>query len=157
MMEIAGKDGVNMSRVSIYGMNVVSIGANGYTYLLDEQKQTYQAIRNPQQVMDGNLQFSRQGTCKVDGQDGWYFDEYKDASGQPITFYYNSDKVAILELGESKEDELGPMWLHVLQKAIPENMYFCLPSGWKSATGGAPALPTCATPWKDTEAANNLA
>ena len=52
------------------------------------------------------LRFVSQGTCRVNGADGWYYDQYS-AEGQSITFCYNSSKVSIIELG-GETDGLGP-------------------------------------------------
>jgi len=46
------------------------------------------------------LTFKQQGECKVDGQP-YYYDEYT-FEGTPVTFYYNSARVAIIDLGHGR-------------------------------------------------------
>ena len=144
-METATKGEVTMSRVNTNGMQNVILSANGYNYMLDEAKKTY----TPQATVDmqgsssmDKLTFVRQGTCKLNGAD-YYYDEWKTASGDRFFFYYNSPKVAAIEMmGTSvgSEGMTGPMSLLSFKSSIPKNMYFCLGNEWKKGNASTSAM-----------------
>ena len=139
-LEIANKAGVSMSRTSSNNMNAVMLTTSKGSYQLNEKEKTW--TFHPQDSnMPGmeTLKFSSQGTCKVNGQDGWYYDEYKSSDGTSFTFYYNSDKVSIIDIGGFGEG-FGPMNLISFSSRIPSNMYFCVGNDWKAASGGADQL-----------------
>ena len=142
-METAVKDGVSMSRTNANGANSVSLSADGYVYILDEAKKTYtpQAVEGGQQETD-KLTFVRQGTCQLNGID-YYYDEWKTAGGIRFVFYYNSKKVAAIEMtvaGMSDEEMSGPLSLLSFNSSIPKNMYFCLGREWKKGSAGGSAM-----------------
>ncbi len=134
-MEVAVRNGVAMMRMP--KMQQVSLIANSCTYQLNEASKTYTPIP-PQGVEPdfnfGKLSFQRQGVCKLNGVD-YYFDRYRSYSGQTITFYYNSNKVAAIDLG-LKEQGMGVMNLLAFDTRIPDNMYFCLSPEWKRGNMG---------------------
>lgn len=144
-METATKGEVTMNRVNTNGMQNVILSANGYNYMLDEAKKTY----TPQATVDmqgsssmDKLTFVRQGTCKLNGAD-YYYDEWKTASGDRFFFYYNSPKVAAIEMmGTSvgSEGKTGPMSLLSFKSSIPKNMYFCLGNEWKKGNASTSAM-----------------
>lgn len=144
-METATKGEVTMNRVNTNGMQNVILSANGYNYMLDEAKKTY----TPQATVDmrgsssmDKLTFVRQGTCKLNGAD-YYYDEWKTASGDRFFFYYNSPKVAAIEMmGTSvgSEGMTGPMSLLSFKSSIPKNMYFCLGNEWKKGNASTSAM-----------------
>ncbi|MBQ7195541.1 MAG: hypothetical protein IJS07_07900, partial [Bacteroidales bacterium] len=78
------------------------------------------------------------------------FDEYR-SNGSTITFYYNSDKVAIIDLGDP---QMGPVALQSFSPTIPKHMYFCVGNDWK---GDGIAPPRCSSPWTDNGPATELA
>lgn len=136
--EIAVRGDVSMSRATMPGRTVVTLGTEDYSYILDEKKKTWQG--NPNNSSEGDfshIRFVSQGTCRVNGADGWYYDKYS-ANSQDIIFYYNSSKVSIIELGGGM-NELGPMSLQSFSSTIPSNMYFCVGNDWKPASGGGAA------------------
>lgn len=144
-METATKGEVTISRVNTNGMKSVTLSANGYNYMLDEAKKTY----TPQAIPDARgggtmekLTFVRQGTCQLNGAD-YYYDEWKTASGNRFVFYYNSTKVAAIEMmgtGLGSDEMSGPMSLLSFNSSIPKSMYFCLGNEWKKGEGGASAM-----------------
>lgn len=144
-METATKGEVTMNRVNTNGMQNVILSANGYNYMLDEAKKTY----TPQAVVDmqgsssmDKLTFVRQGTCKLNGAD-YYYDEWKTANGDRFFFYYNSPKVAAIEMmgaGLGTEEMAGPMSLLSFKSSIPKNMYFCLGNEWKKGNASTSAM-----------------
>ena len=144
-METATKGEVSMNRVTTNGMENVILSANGYNYMLDEAKKTY----TPQATVDmqgsssmDKLTFVRQGTCKLNGAD-YYYDEWKTASGDRFFFYYNSPKVAAIEMmgaGLGTEEMAGPMSLLSFKSSIPKNMYFCLGNEWKKGNASTSAM-----------------
>lgn len=143
-METATKGEVTMNRVNTNGMQNVILSANGYNYMLDEAKKTYtaQAINNKQGGSMDKLTFVRQGTCQLNGTD-YYYDEWKTASGHRFVFYYNSPKVAAIEMmgtGLVSEEMAGPMSLLSFNSSIPKSMYFCLGNEWKKSEGGASTM-----------------
>ncbi len=143
-METATKGEVTMNRVNTNGMQNVILSANGYNYVLDEAKKTYtaQAIDNKQGGSMDKLTFVRQGTCQLNGTD-YYYDEWKTASGHRFVFYYNSPKVAAIEMmgaGLGTEEMAGPMSLLSFNTSVPKNMYFCLGNEWKKSEGGASTM-----------------
>lgn len=143
-METATKGEVSMNRVTTNGMENVILSANGYNYVLDEAKKTYtaQAIDNKQGGSMDKLTFVRQGTCQLNGTD-YYYDEWKTASGHRFVFYYNSPKVAAIEMmgtGLVSEEMAGPMSLLSFNPSVPKNMYFCLGNEWKKSEGGASTM-----------------
>lgn len=143
-METATKGEVSMNRVTTNGMENVILSANGYNYVLDEAKKTYtaQAIDNKQGGSMDKLTFVRQGTCKLNGAD-YYYDEWKTASGDRFIFYYNSPKVAAIEMmgaGLGTEEMAGPMSLLSFNPSVPKNMYFCLGKEWKKGQSSASAI-----------------
>ena len=143
-METATKGEVTMNRVNTNGMQNVILSANGYNYVLDEAKKTYtaQAIDNKQGGSMDKLTFVRQGTCKLNGAD-YYYDEWKTASGDRFIFYYNSPKVAAIEMmgaGLGTEEMAGPMSLLSFNPSVPKNMYFCLGKEWKKGQSSASAI-----------------
>lgn len=143
-METATKGEVTMNRVNTNGMQNVILSANGYNYVLDEAKKTYtaQAIDNKQGGSMDKLTFVRQGTCQLNGTD-YYYDEWKTASGHRFVFYYNSPKVAAIEMmgtGLVSEEMAGPMSLLSFNPSVPKNMYFCLGNEWKKSEGGASTM-----------------
>ncbi len=157
MIKMAIHGNVAMSRMRAMGRDMVSLGTDKANFLLDEKKKQWSALPNN----DGTPQFTTirfkgQGTCKVNGESGWYYDEYTTQPGQSVTFYYNSDKVAGVELG-GEMSALGAMALHSCSATIPADMYFCVGSDWTSAGAANPAPPQCATPWKDNGTAVELA
>lgn len=134
-MELAAREGVSMSRILSSAINVVSLAKGNYTYVLDEAAKTWRGQPAPSGMGDfPTLKFRRQGSCVVNGEQGWYFDEYAAGSGI-ITFYYNSAQPSIIDLGGQGEEEMGPMWLHSCTTTIPSNMYFCVGNDWKDAGG----------------------
>ena len=143
-METATKGEVSMNRVTTNGMENVILSANGYNYVLDEAKKTYtaQAIDNKQGGSMDKLTFVRQGTCKLNGAD-YYYDEWKTANGDRFIFYYNSPKVAAIEMmgaGLGTEEMAGPMSLLSFKSSIPKNMYFCLGNEWNKGNASTPAM-----------------
>lgn len=143
-METATKGEVSMNRVTTNGMENVILSANGYNYVLDEAKKTYtaQAIDNKQGGSMDKLTFVRQGTCKLNGAD-YYYDEWKTANGDRFIFYYNSPKVAAIEMmgaGLGTEEMAGPMSLLSFNPSVPKNMYFCLGKEWKKGQSSASAI-----------------
>ncbi len=148
-LETASRAGVTMSRVSMPGMNAVTLTAAGHIFQLDEKAKTWRSGMGLT-PMPGHMTFVRQGTCKLNGKAGWYFDEYS-SDGTTITFYYNSDKVAIIDLGDP---QMGPMALQSFSPTIPKNMYFCVGNDWK---GSGIAPPRCSSPWVDNGPAVELA
>ena len=144
-METATKGEVTMNRVNANGMKSVTLSANGYNYMLDEAKKTY----TPQAVVDiqgsssmEKLTFVRQGTCQLNGAD-YYYDEWKTASGNRFVFYYNSTKVAAIEMmgtGLGSDEMFGPMSLLSFNSSIPKSMYFCLGNEWKKSEGGTSTM-----------------
>lgn len=143
-METATKGEVSMNRVTTNGMENVILSANGYNYMLDEAKKTYtaQAIDNKQGGSMDKLTFVRQGTCKLNGAD-YYYDEWKTANGDRFIFYYNSPKVAAIEMmgaGLGTEEMAGPMSLLSFNSSIPKSMYFCLGNEWKKSEDGASTM-----------------
>lgn len=143
-METATKGEVTMNRVNTNGMQNVILSANGYNYVLDEAKKTYtaQAIDNKQGGSMDKLTFVRQGTCQLNGTD-YYYDEWKTANGDRFIFYYNSPKVAAIEMmgtGLVSEEMAGPMSLLSFNPSVPKNMYFCLGNEWKKSEGGASTM-----------------
>ena len=141
-METATKGEVTMNRVNVNGMKNVILSTNGYNYMLDEANKTYtsQAIEDAQGSGSmEKLTFVRQGTCQLNGTD-YYYDEWKTASGHRLVFYYNSPKVAAIEMmgtGLVSEEMAGPMSLLSFNSSIPKSMYFCLGNEWKKSEGGA--------------------
>ncbi len=148
-LETASRAGVTMSRIQMPGMDAVMLAADGRVYQLDEKAKTWRAGMGLT-PMPGKMVFVRQGTCKLSGKDGWYFDEYR-SDGTTITFYYNSDKVAVIDLGDP---QMGPMALQSFSPTIPRHMYFCVGNDWK---GSGMAPPRCASPWVDNGPAVELA
>ena len=148
-VEMASRAGVTMSRTQMPGMDAVTLAAGGVVYQLDEKSKTWTQGMGMVPV-PGRMNFVRQGTCKVGGQNGWYFDEYA-ADGATITFYYNSDKVAIIDLGDP---QIGPMAMQSFSPTIPKHMYFCVGNDW---TGEGIAPPRCASRWTDDGPAIELA
>ena len=148
-VEMASRAGVTMSRTSMAGIDAVTLAVGETVYQLDEKKKTWSAGMGMAQA-PGRMTFVRQGTCKVGGKSGWYFDEYT-SDGQTITFYYNSDKVAIIDLGDP---QMGPVALQSFSPTIPKHMYFCVGNDW---TGEGIAPPRCASRWTDNGPAVELA
>ena len=144
-METATKGEVTMNRVNVNGMKNVMLSTNGYNYMLDEANKTYtsQAIEDAQGSGSmEKLTFVRQGTCQLNGTD-YYYDEWKTASGHRFVFYYNSPKVAAIEMmgtGLVSEEMAGPMSLLSFNSSIPKSMYFCLGNEWKKSEGGASTM-----------------
>ena len=135
-METATRVSSTFTRVRSMGQDVVSLSTGEYTYILDEKAKTWTTQPGSGSTPGGSITLVRQGTCKVNGQTGWYFDEYS-ADGGTITFYYNSDKVAIIDLGgDPAEGVMGPMNLLSFSVAIPSNMYFCVGRDWKEGSSG---------------------
>lgn len=100
----------------------------------------------------GRLTFKQQGTCKVNGQDGWYYDDYSSSYGFTVTFCYNSNKVAVIDMGEMTE---GAKSLLSFNKRIPDNVKLGITTGWKGQ--GSPAPPTVASNYKDPDVSKELA
>lgn len=140
-LETASRGGVTMSRMRMSGMDVVTLAAGGNVFQLDEKAKTWRAGMG-MTPPPADMNFVRQGTCTVGGKTGWYFDEYR-SDGATITFYYNSDKVAIIDFGDP---EMGPVALQSFSPTIPRHMYFCVGNDWKGS-GAAP--PRCSAPWVD--------
>ena len=144
-METATKGEVSMNRVTTNGMKNVILSTNGYNYMLDEANKTYtsQAIEDAQGSGSmEKLTFVRQGTCQLNGTD-YYYDEWKTASGHRFVFYYNSPKVAAIEMmgtGLVSEEMAGPMSLLSFNSSIPKSMYFCLGNEWKKSEGGSSTM-----------------
>ena len=92
-VELASKGGVSMSRSHTSVMDVVSLTTAQGTYLLNESDKTWSFRPGAGSFTGGKMKFVRQGSCKLNGQEGWYFDEYRAADGSTFTFYYNSNKV----------------------------------------------------------------
>ena len=134
-IEIASRGGVSMSRTHMQLMDAVTLTTDNATYILDEAAKTWTAQPGGG-TSYGGLKFVRQGRCRVNGKDGWYFDEYA-ADGTTITFYYNSDKVSIVDLGTVAGEGLGPMSLLSFSTFIPSNMYFCIGNDWKEGASGS--------------------
>lgn len=143
-METATKGEVSMNRMTTNGMENVILSANGYNYVLDEAKKTYtaQAIDNKRGGSMDKLTFVRQGTCQLNGTD-YYYDEWKTANGDRFIFYYNSPKVAAIEMmgaGLGTEEMAGPMSLLSFNSSIPKSMYFCLGNEWKKGNASTSAM-----------------
>ncbi len=135
-MEVACKNGVAMTRMP--KMQQVSLIANGCTYQLNEASKTYTPFPSPETEPDfnfGKLTFQSQGVCKLNGAD-YYYDRYRSNPGQTVTFYYNTNKVAAVDLG-FKEQGIGVMSLLEFDTRIPDTMYFCLTPEWKRAASAA--------------------
>lgn len=135
MVELASRGQVSMSRTSTQMMEGVTLTTESGTYMLDESSKTWTPLPGGGNPPVGSLKFARQGTCRVNGEDGWYFDEYK-SQGFTVTFYYNSNKVSLIELGGSGMEEMGPMNLLSCSTYIPSNMYFCVGKEWKQGSAG---------------------
>lgn len=136
-VEVASRGGVSMSRTHTQMMDGVTLTTPQATYMLDEASKTWSARPGGSGAPSfDRLKFVRQGTCKINGEEGWYFDEYT-ADGNTITFYYNSDKVSIIDLGASDGEDLGPMSLISFSTFIPDNMYFCVGNDWKEGSAGS--------------------
>ena len=116
-VEMASRAGVTMSRTSMSGMDAVMLSTGDMVYQLDEKAKTWRSGMGLVPV-PGRMTFVRQGTCKVGGKSGWYFDEYA-SDGSTITFYYNSDKVAIIDFGDP---QAGPMALQSFSPTIPKHI-----------------------------------
>ena len=140
-VETASRAGVTMSRVSMPGMDAVTLATDGRIYQLDEKSKTWREGMGMTPI-PGHMNFVRQGSCTLNGKGGWFFDEYK-SDGATITFYYNSDKVAIIDLGDP---QMGPVALQSFSPTIPKHMYFCVGNDW---TGSGIAPPRCASRWTD--------
>ena len=82
-IEIASRGGVSMSRTHMQLMDAVTLTTDNATYILDEAAKTWTAQPGGG-TSYGGLKFVRQGRCRVNGKDGWYFDEYA-ADGTTIT------------------------------------------------------------------------
>ena len=134
-VELASKGGVSMSRSHTSVMDVVSLTTAQGTYLLNESDKTWSFRPGAGSFTGGKMKFVRQGSCKLNGQEGWYFDEYRAADGSTFTFYYNSNKVSVLEL-EAGGEGLGALNLQSFSTFIPSNMYFCLGNDWKEGAAG---------------------
>lgn len=141
-VELASRGGVSMSRTHTQMMDVVSLTTSTGTYRLDEAAKTWTAQPGAGAFAGGKLRFVRQGSCRVNGEAGWYFDEYRADDGSSFTFYYNSDKVSVLELGAPDGEGLGALNLQSFSSYIPSNMYFCVGNDWKedAGAGGMDAL-----------------
>lgn len=136
-MELASREGVSMSRTHTTMMEGVVLTTDKGSYVLDEAAKTWRAQPGAGSFTGGKLTFVRQGSCRVNGSDGWYFDEYRAVDGTTFTFYYNSNQVSVLEIASGGES-LGAMNLQSFSTFIPSNMYFCVGNDWKedSASGG---------------------
>ena len=135
-VELASRGGVSMSRThSQMADGVVLTTAQG-SYLLDEQAKTWKSQPGAGAFTGGQLRFIRQGSCRINGEEGWFFDEYRAGDGSSFTFYYNSDKVSVVELASPDGEGFGAMNLQSFSTFIPSNMYFCVGNDWKEETGG---------------------
>lgn len=141
ILDVAVKDGVTMTRSSDMGM--LSLVANGHTYTLDEKNKTYTVYKlddkEPRFDNIGRLTFKNQGECQLNGVK-YYYDRYRSSKGHSMTFYYNSQKVAVIDFG-MESSGLGKMSLLSFDAKIPETMFFCLSKEWKNASLGASATP----------------
>jgi len=132
--EMATRGGVSMLRNNAMGMtNVVLCNEDG-TFMLDEAKKTWQ-VSMMQQSMPTKLTFKKQYQCQMNGEEGWYCDEYKSSKGEVIRFYYNSNKVSIVDLGTIGGEKSPLMNLISFSSVIPQNMYFCVGKDWKNGSG----------------------
>ena len=135
-IETATKGGVSMARTHMQLMDAVVLSTPEGSFRLDESAKTWTAQPMASaSFTGGKLKFIRQGSCRINGQDGWFFDEYKTPDGSNISFYYNSDKVSVVELGDLSGEGLGPMSLLSFSTFIPSNMYFCVGRDWKQSSG----------------------
>ena len=145
ILDVAVKDGVTMTRSS--DMNMVSLVANGHSYTLDEKNKTYTAYKlndnEPRFDNIGRLTFKNQGECQLNGSK-YYYDSYRSSKGHTMTFYYNSQKVAVIDFG-MESSGLGKMSLLSFDAKIPETMYFCLSKEWKNASYGVESSSTDAS------------
>lgn len=139
-VETASRGGVVMSRTHMRSMDAVSLSADGRNYQLDEEKKTWR-MQPGAMAIPTTLKFVRQGSCKLNGADGWYFDEYRATDGSSVVFYYNSTKVAAIDMAGA-----GTMTLQSFSTTIPAHMYFCVGPDWK---GQGIAPPVCSTRWTD--------
>lgn len=155
-LELAQRGEVTMSRVDVSGFKVVTLSDGGTSFMLDEASKFWRQIPAGEQPLPSAfLKFSRHGKCTLNGKP-FYFDEYTAPDGTVLSCYYESSKVAAIELAKGK-DKLGPMNLESFTSAIPSNMYFCLPAGWKGAPGASAKPPVCSSPWHETESPVELA
>lgn len=135
VIRMAAKGGASMMRMAEYGM--VSLNANGYSYRLDEKSKTYTPDAVSPGEPDSNLgklSFKGQGTCLLNGAK-YYYDRWRSSKGKDVTFYYNTAKVAALDLG-MESGGMGVMSLLSFDTKVPEDMYFCLGPEWKLSTPG---------------------
>lgn len=152
-MEMAQKGKVFLSSANTGHYTMANLFANGKRYMLDANSKTYQTFPGMpgQSSMLGTLTFKQQGTCRVNGNDGWYYDAYTSSMGMNVTFYYNSNKVAIVDI----EEMGGAMSLMSFNKRIPDNVHLGITAGWKGQ--GSPAPPTVAAGYKDADASVEMA
>lgn len=155
-IRMALRGDVAMARMTAMGRQMVTLGTDKASFMLDEQKKTWSVIPNNASPQLLSLRFVGQGTCKVNGESGWYYDEYATQTGQSVTFYYNSDKVAGIAFGGEMK-AMGVMPLLSCSATVPADMYFCVGNDWRSSGAASPAPPRCTTPWKDSGQSDELA
>lgn len=132
-LEMATRTSSMMMRNTTMGMSQVILSSGNNAFQLDEDNKTWTSMTTKAGQMDaiGRLTFSKQYQCKMNEEEGWYCDEYKTAKGEVVRFYYNSNKVSIVDLGGKGQDAMGPLYLISFSSVIPQNMYFCLDNSWK--------------------------
>lgn len=127
-IEMAALDEEFLTRTQTMGTSTTILGSHGNTFILDEDAKTWSSMPAPAGMAEmGRLTFVKQYSCKLEGEDGWYCDEYKSSKGgMKVRFFYNTSKVAAIELDE----EMGVLSLVSFSNVIPQNMYFCLGNDW---------------------------
>ena len=139
-VELASRGGVSMSRTHTQMVSGVMLTTDQASYILDESAKTWRAQPSSGSFTGGRMEFTGQGECLVNGESGWYYDEYRTRDGSAeFTFYYNTDKVSLIEVSAGGEG-FGVMNLQSFSTTIPSNMYFCVGKDWKQASGGTDAL-----------------
>lgn len=129
-LEMATRGDAVFMRSTAMAMENVMLSSDGNTFMLDEHNKTWTYMQGaPMQRAVGRLSFNRQYKCTVSGNPDWYCDEYRSTTGETVRFYYNQNKVSIVDLGG--ENAVGPMHLITFSSVIPEDMYFCLDKSWK--------------------------
>ncbi len=143
--EIAVKGGVTFTHITDMGMTTLT--ANGYNYMLDEKNKTYTvnkvSANDPDLGAIGKLTFKKQGECNLNGVK-YYYDLYRSSKGHEVTFYYNTTKVAVIDLG-MESFGMGKLSLLSFDTKIPKSAYFCLSKEWKMSSMGMSSMGAMST------------
>lgn len=143
--EIAVKGGVTFTHLP--DMGITTLTANGFNYMLDERSKTYTVNpinpNEPDLGDIGRLTFMKQGECNLNGVK-YYYDLYRSSKGHEVTFYYNTTKVAVIDLG-MESSGIGKLSLLSFDTKIPQSAIFCLGKEWKKASAGMSAMPSMST------------